>query len=228
LRVLLAEEGDLFGELLAGERLDIDDFQFLGLVLDAPVLVSTRQLVLQLPDPLLEALPVAGQVGVVLLVVLDGAVELRLALAQQDGRLGFAGRGVFAGVGALFGLQGLALLVPVELLVAVEGDLVLELGDGVLEFLVLELCGLEVDGERVLVLEEGVVGLPELLLLDVGEGIEVGLAHGAQGVQLVLDLLVRLDDLLDRLQRLPVLLLVGAHTNQMVTISQQKYLLFAF
>jgi hypothetical protein len=41
------------------------------------------------------------------------------------------------------------------------------------------------------------MGLVELLLLGIGEGINFGLPHGAQGLELLLDLVVGRYDLLD-------------------------------
>jgi len=112
------------------------------------------------------------------------------------------------------GAKGLPIVISVEFLIAVQAHLVLQFLHSILQLLVLELCSLKGDSYRIFLLQQCVIGFPKLLLLDVGEGIEVGLPHGPEGVELVLDLLVRLDDLLYRTQSLLVFLLVGTHHNK--------------
>jgi len=123
---------------------------------------------------------------------------------------------------SLVGKQGFPFIVRfLKAIVAIESDLVLQLGYCELQLLVLEFHRLQGDNQRIFLLEEGVIGLAELLFLDVGEGIKLSLAHGPEGVELIFDLLIGLDDFLDGPQSLLVFLLVIAHNQMCITIDNK-------
>lgn len=219
---------------MAGECLDVDDFQLLGLILDSPILFGVHQFVLKLSDPLLQALVIPLQVGMVLLIIFNGPVELSLLFPNNQvpifpfrplGRA-LVARQAFR---ELIALEGQALLVVLLIpIILVQCNLTFQLGDGVLQFLIFEFQGLIDNVKRILLLEQRIVCFFEFLLLDVGKGIHVVLAHHPQGIELVLDLLVGLDDLLDGFQGLLVFFLVIAHkSNVVITIQQQYSVIYA-
>lgn len=162
-----------------------------------------------------------------LFVVFNRTMELRLLVSKKGCHLlalsfSWGSELVTNPFWLLVGLQGKPLIVRfLKAIVAVELNLMLQLRYCKLELLVLEFQRLQRDNQRIFVLEEGVIGLAELLLLDIGEGVELCLPHGPEGIQFVLDLLIGLDDFLDGPQGLLVLLLVIAHNQMCITIDNK-------
>ena len=170
----------------------------------------------------------------VLLIIFNGPVELSLLFPNNQvpifpfrplGRT-LVARQAFR---EQIALESQALLVVLLIpIILVQCDLTFQLGDGVLQFLIFEFQGLIDNVKRILLLEQRIVCFFEFLLLDVGKGIHVVLAHHPQGIELVLYLLVGLDDLLDGFQGLLVFFLVIAHkSNVVITIQQQYSVIYA-